>query len=147
MCGLEDRSTQVVSVHGGPWKPNQSGWWSASSPRSSRSQPLIYVPLLCTVPGTSQVLAYTIAAELGDINRFSSSRKLAGYGGLCPCVYQSGERDLHGPLAKQGRRYLHWAPRRLPRKPLRIVRFVEGTNPSPLRQTGPGPHHEALLED
>jgi transposase len=29
-----------------------------------------YVPLLCTVPGVSWVLAYTIAAELGDINRF-----------------------------------------------------------------------------
>jgi transposase len=31
------------------------------------------------VPGISWVLAYTIAAELGDINRFPSPRKLAGY--------------------------------------------------------------------
>ena len=65
-----------------------------------------YVPLLCTVPGISWVLAYTIAAELGDINRFPTPRKLAGYSGLCPRVYQSGERDLRGPLAKQGPRYL-----------------------------------------
>jgi transposase len=42
-----------------------------------------YVPLLLTVPGISWVLAYTIAAELGDINRFPSPRKLAGYSGLC----------------------------------------------------------------
>jgi transposase len=42
------------------------------------------------------VLAYTIAAELGDIARFPSPRKLAGYSGLCPRVYQSGERDLRG---------------------------------------------------
>jgi transposase len=68
-----------------------------------------YVPLLCTVPGISWVLAYTIAAELGDITRFPSPRKLAGYSGLCPRVYQSGERDLRGPLAKQGPRYLRWA--------------------------------------
>jgi transposase len=68
-----------------------------------------YVPLLCTVPGISWVLAYTIAAELGDISRFPSPRKLAGYSGLCPRVYQSGERDLRGPLAKQGPRYLRWA--------------------------------------
>jgi transposase len=68
-----------------------------------------YVPLLCTVPGISWVLAYTIAAELGDINRFPTPRKLAGYTGLCPRVYQSGERDLRGPLAKQGPRYLRWA--------------------------------------
>jgi transposase len=50
-----------------------------------------------------------IAAELGDINRFPSPRKLAGYSGLCPRVYQSGERDLRGPLSKQGPRYLRWA--------------------------------------
>ena len=68
-----------------------------------------YVPLLCTVPGISWVLAYTIAAELGDIARFPSPRKLAGYSGLCPRVYQSGERDLRGPLSKQGPRYLRWA--------------------------------------
>jgi transposase len=68
-----------------------------------------YVPLLCTVPGISWVLAYTIAAELGDINRFPTPRKLAGYTGLCPRVYQSGDRDLRGPLAKQGPRYLGWA--------------------------------------
>jgi transposase len=68
-----------------------------------------YVPLLLTVPGIGWVLAYTIAAELGDIDRFPSPRKLAGYTGLCPRVYQSGERDLRGPLAKQGPRYLRWA--------------------------------------
>jgi transposase len=38
-----------------------------------------YVPLLCTVPGISWVLAYTIAAEIGDIDRFPTPRKLAGY--------------------------------------------------------------------
>jgi transposase len=68
-----------------------------------------YVPLLRTVPGISWVLAYTIAAELGDIGRFPTPRKLVGYSGLCPRVYQSGERDLRGPLAKQGPRYLRWA--------------------------------------
>jgi transposase len=68
-----------------------------------------YVPLLLTVPGIGWVLAYTIAAEIGDIGRFPSPRKLAGYTGLCPRVYQSGERDLRGPLAKQGPKYLRWA--------------------------------------
>src|SRR3954471_2558226 len=68
-----------------------------------------YVPSLLTVPGISWVLAYTIAAEIGDINRFPTPRKLTGYSGLCPRVYQSGERDLRGPLSKQGPRYLRWA--------------------------------------
>ena len=35
--------------------------------------------------------------------------ELAGYSGLCPRVYQSGESDRRGPLSKQGPRYLRWA--------------------------------------
>jgi len=68
-----------------------------------------YVPLLTTIPGIAWVLAYTIAAEIGDIARFSSPAKLAGYTGLCPRVYQSGESDRRGPLSKMGPRYLRWA--------------------------------------
>jgi transposase len=45
-----------------------------------------YVPLLLTVPGIGWVLAFTIAAEIGDITRFPSARKLTGYTGLCPRV-------------------------------------------------------------
>jgi transposase len=68
-----------------------------------------YVPVLTTIPGIAWVLAYTIAAEIGDIARFPSPTKLAGYTGLCPRVYQSGESDRRGPLSKKGPRYLRWA--------------------------------------
>jgi transposase len=68
-----------------------------------------YVPLLVTAPGIAWVLGYTIAAEVGDIGRFPSPKKLCGYTGLCPWVYQSGSRDHRGPLSKNGPRYLRWA--------------------------------------
>jgi transposase len=68
-----------------------------------------YVPLLTTVPGIAWVLGYTIASEIGDIERFSSPTKLAGYTGLCPRVYQSGKSDRRGSLSKRGPRYLRWA--------------------------------------
>ena len=68
-----------------------------------------YVPLLMTVPGIAWVLGYTIAAEIGDIGRFASPKKLTGYTGLCPFVRQSGGRDDRGPLAKNGPKYLRWA--------------------------------------
>jgi transposase len=68
-----------------------------------------YVPLLLTIPGIAWVLAYTIAAEIGDIERFRSPTKLSGYTGLCPRVYQSGDSDRRGPLSKQGPKYLRWA--------------------------------------
>ncbi len=67
------------------------------------------IPLLTTVPGVGWVLAYTIASEIGDIGRFASPKKLTGYTGLCPLVRQSGGRDVRGPLAKNGPKYLRWA--------------------------------------
>jgi transposase len=68
-----------------------------------------YVPLLLTVPGIGWVLAFTIAAEIGEIQRFSSPEKFTGYTGLCPRVNQSGEKDRRGPLTKHGPTYLRWA--------------------------------------
>jgi transposase len=68
-----------------------------------------YVPLLTTLPGVAWVLGYTIAAEIGDIARFPSPRKLIGYTGLTPRVEQSGEHDRRGPLRKNGPNYLRWA--------------------------------------
>ena len=68
-----------------------------------------YVPLLMTTPGVGWVLGYTIAAEIGDITRFATPTKLAGYTGLCPRVYQSGGKDHRGSLSKNGPKYLRWA--------------------------------------
>lgn len=68
-----------------------------------------YLPLLVTAPGIGPILGYTIASELGEIERFASPKKLVGYTGLCPRVYQSGGTDRRGPLAKTGPRYLRWA--------------------------------------
>ena len=63
----------------------------------------------CTAPGFGWINAYTVASEIGDIERFASPAKLVGYTGLCPRVYQSGNTDRRGPISKQGSRYLRWA--------------------------------------
>jgi transposase len=68
-----------------------------------------YIPLLVTAPGLGWINAYTIASEIGDINRFASPSKLCGYTGLCPRVIQSGNTDRRGPISKHGPRYLRWA--------------------------------------
>ena len=83
------------------------------------------VPLLLTVPGIGHVLAYTIASGIGDIGRFASPKKLTGYTGLCPRVYQSGDRDVHGPLAKNGPKYLRWALIEAATHAARDVRYRE----------------------
>jgi len=68
-----------------------------------------YIPLLMSAPGIAWVLGYTIAAEIGDINRFASPKKLCGYTGLCPKTYQSGSKDRRGHLTHAGPKYLRWA--------------------------------------
>jgi transposase len=67
------------------------------------------VLLLRTIPGIGELLGLTIAAEIGDIARFGSPRKLIGYAGLAPRVNQSGERSRTGALSKAGSRTLRWA--------------------------------------
>jgi transposase len=43
--------------------------------------------------GLELVTSAEIAAEIGDIQRFASSDKLAKYAGICPVNYSSGEKD------------------------------------------------------
>src|SRR5829696_7739582 len=67
-----------------------------------------YIPLLVTAPGFGWINAFTVASEIGDIERFASPSKLCGYTGLCPRVVQSGSSDRRGPISKHGPRYLRW---------------------------------------
>src|SRR5512133_2522074 len=66
--------------------------------------------LLDTIPGVAELLALTIAVEIGEVSRFSSPAKLVSYGRLAPRVHQSGQaRPCSGPLSKSGSRLLGWA--------------------------------------
>ncbi len=47
------------------------------------------VEILLGIPGIDVLAALTILAEIGDIKRFASAKKLASYTGLVPSVYQS----------------------------------------------------------
>jgi transposase len=67
-----------------------------------------YIPLLVTAPGFGWINAFTVASEIGDIERFPTPAKLCGYTGLCPRVIQSGNTDRRGPISKHGPRYLRW---------------------------------------
>jgi transposase len=67
------------------------------------------VQLLVTIPGIGDLLGLTIASEIGDIARFPTARKLVGYSGLTPRVYQSGDTSRMGKLSKTGSTMLRWA--------------------------------------
>jgi transposase len=65
---------------------------------------------LMTVPGVNVICAQTFMAAVGDIGRFATSRKLVGYLGLDPRVYQSGSTPAKGGrISKQGSPQARWA--------------------------------------
>jgi transposase len=64
--------------------------------------------LLVSIPGISFVSALTIMAEIGDIKRFPSAKKLMGYAGLVPSTYSSGDKTTHGRITKTGSKWLRY---------------------------------------
>src|SRR5205809_123094 len=59
---------------------------------------------LMTIPGVGPVNAVAGSCWIGTIERFSNSKKLSSYFGLAPRVRQSGERERHGHITKEGNR-------------------------------------------
>jgi transposase len=65
---------------------------------------------LMTVPGVNVICAATFLAAVGEIRRFPTSRRLVGYLGLDPRVYQSGSEPARGGrISKQGSASARWA--------------------------------------
>jgi transposase len=68
---------------------------------------------LITLPGVSTVLAYTIVAEIGRIERFAKADHLVRYSLLAPEADDSGEEDQGKPIGRRighaGRATLQWA--------------------------------------
>jgi len=64
--------------------------------------------LLMSIPGVDYYSALVILSEIGDIYRFPNSKKLVGYAGLAPRVYQSGKTKHHGHISKDGPSILRW---------------------------------------
>jgi transposase len=66
------------------------------------------VKVLTTLPGVGEFTALVMLAEIGDITRFGSARKLASWAGLTPTVRGSDLTVRHGHISKQGSAWLRW---------------------------------------
>ncbi|WP_207890128.1 transposase, partial [Natrarchaeobius chitinivorans] len=65
--------------------------------------------LLMTIPGVSYFTSLLITSELGEIDRFSSAKKVISYAGLDPSIRQSGDKEVRGGISKEGSAPLRWA--------------------------------------
>jgi len=66
------------------------------------------VKVLTQLPGVGPFTALVILAEIGDIGRFGSARKLAAWAGLTPTVRGSDRTIRHGHISKQGSAWVRW---------------------------------------
>ena len=90
---LDDLSTRIAEVE--QWLTKKV----AESPQAR---------LLITQPGVGVLTALCIAHTLGDVSRFSNSRKVVAYVGLDPLEDSSGDRRRFGKVSKAGSRHLRF---------------------------------------
>jgi transposase len=64
------------------------------------------VAMLMSIPGIGEVTALTWVLEIGDVERFSSSRKAVSYCGLCSAQHESAGKEHRGPLSKKRNKHL-----------------------------------------
>jgi transposase len=69
---------------------------------SAMAKPDPRVQALMALPGVGRLTAMTLVAEIGDIARFPTARKLCAWAGLTPQVRNSDRKVRHGHITKQG---------------------------------------------
>ena len=95
-------------------------------------KPTPAIQWLLTLPGVGLTLAVVIALEVGEVARFATAEKLAGYAGTTPRVHASGGKTRFGPSRPDVNRYLKWA-------------FVEAANAICLTRRHRPPRHVSRL--
>jgi transposase len=64
---------------------------------------------LMTVPGIGFLIAHLLLSEIGEIERFSTAKRLCSYGSLTPGTRQSSDHIWNGPVGRKGNLYIKWA--------------------------------------
>jgi transposase len=104
------------------WRPPRApssltAWgWSTAHPiiaglerdLLAHARPDPRVAALTRLPGVGPITAMTLLAEIGDIGRFPTARKLCAWAGLTPAVRNSDRRVRHGHITKQGSPWVRW---------------------------------------
>jgi transposase len=90
----------------------------------ARSDPRVKV--LTQLPGVGPFTALVILAEIGDVSRFGSARKLASWAGLTPTVRGSDRVAHYGHISKQGSAWLRWVLCEAAQTAKRSPQFADG---------------------
>ena len=64
------------------------------------------IKIITSIKGIGNITALYFIAEVGDIRRFSTYKKLIAFAGMDPIVYESGQFKGSSRISKRGNRYL-----------------------------------------
>ena len=64
--------------------------------------------IIMSLPGFGYLSSLFLAISIDGIERFAGPKQLVSYLGLCPRVYQSGDRTVHGRMKKDKNGKLTW---------------------------------------
>ena len=64
--------------------------------------------LIMSLPGFGYLSSLFLAISIDGIERFAGPKQLVSYLGVCPRVYQSGDRTVHGHMKKDKDGKLTW---------------------------------------
>lgn len=64
------------------------------------------VERLMSIAGVGEIMALTWVLEIGEVERFSSSRQAISYCGLCSAQRESAGKERRGPLSKKRNKHL-----------------------------------------
>jgi len=78
--------------------------------------------LTAEIKGLGVYTALLAVAEIGDVTRFPTYKKLSSYVGLIPSTSSSGGVTRHGKITKRGNKLLRWA---LIQAAWRVIRYDE----------------------
>lgn len=73
-----------------------------------RAKPDARVDALQALPGVGRLTGMTLVAEIGDVERFATARKLCAWAGLTPSVRNSDRKVHHGHITKRGPAPVRW---------------------------------------
>jgi transposase len=64
---------------------------------------------ICQIVGVGKVIGSIFVAEIGDVARFDSAKKLCSWAGVTPKHRESDMTKIQGQITKQGNRLVRWA--------------------------------------
>ena len=111
----------------GPDRCHQSAGRRLERDLVARARPDPRVQALQALPGIGPITAMTLVAEIGDIARFPTARKLCAWAGLTPVVRNSDRKVRHGHITKMGSPWSASCSRKPPSEPRPARRLLPST--------------------